>query len=425
MASGLLSGLGKLVNAGAAYLQHVSFANQALGATPADVVRQLRAYTQGLSDAGFAGLKVTLSMLVNQEHDPARKAGLQRLLESADTARRGELPRDVPAPASPGPTQSFDDDLALLGRWYDELDGPGRQRALVAHVRQLTPAGYRQFASHVQQMVDNCASRIQEHQSAEGNSWGGSIEDRITYGMARLQTGQRDPAWQQRMNMLQDVQAFFQAVLAASHQLWAERQRIEAEPPRSKPMPMKAAVSPPSKGRGVDPQAVLAGVRELTRTGHYPGGTEQLKADITALAMSGQADAVMAELEAMGANDVGSKALVIEDHYVDGPEPFRQRWPIQFPLPVPFDELPRQVQFSVLFGEWSRREMEGTSAMLEGRNDDARAAYRECLERAQQIGVKELVARSHEGLARVASKLNDRALERQHLKAAITARAAA
>ena len=92
---------------------------------------------------------------------------------------------------------------------------------------------------------------------------------------------------------------------------------------------------------------------------------------------------------------------------------------------MPFDELPRQVQFSVLFGEWSRREMEGTSAMLEGRNDDARAAYRECLERAQQIGVKELVARSHERLARVASKLNDRALERQHLKAAITARAAA
>ena len=396
MASGLLSGLGKLVNAGAAYLQHVSFANQALGATPADVVRQLRAYTQGLSDAGFAGLKVTLSMLVNQEHDPARKAGLQRLLESADTARRGELPRDVPAPVSPGPTQSFDDDLALLGRWYDELDGPGRQRALVAHVRQLTPAGYRQFASHVQQMVDNCASRIQEHQSAEGNAWGD-----VAGAIGEVQPGH------------------------AEHRIGAERQRIEAEPPRSKPMPMKAAVSPPSKGRDVDPQAVLAGVRELTRTGHYPGGTEQLKADITALAMSGQADAVMAELEAMGANDVGSKALVIEDHYVDGPEPFRQRWPIQFPLPVPFDELPRQVQFSVLFGEWSRREMEGTSAMLEGRNDDARAAYRECLERAQQIGVKELVARSHERLARVASKLNDRALERQHLKAAITARAAA
>jgi hypothetical protein len=366
-------------------------------------------------------------MLVNQERDPARKAGLQRLLESADAARRGELPHDVPAPAPapPGPTQSFEDDLALVGRWYDELDGPGRQRALMSHVRQLTPAGYRQFASHVQQMIDNCASRIQEHQSAESNAWGGSIEDRIAYGMARLQTGQRDPAWQQRMNMLQDVQAFFQAVFAASHQLWAERQRIEADPPRSKPMPMKTAPSPPSKGRDVDPQAVLAGVRELTRTGQYPGGTVKLKADITALAMSGQADAVMAELEAMGANDAGSQTLVIEDHYVDGPELFRLRWPIQFPLPVPFDELPRQVQFSVLFGEWSRREMEGTSAMLEGRNDDARAAYRECLERAQQIDVKELVARSHEGLARVASKLNDRALERQHLKAAISARAAA
>ena len=278
----------------------------------------------------------------------------------------------------PARPSSFDDDLALVGRWYDELDGPGRQRALVAHVRRLAPAGYRQFAAHVQQMVDNCASRIQEHQSAERNAWGGSIEDRIAYGMARLQTGQRDPAWQQRMNMLQDVQAFFQAVLTASHQLWAECRRVEADPPGSKPLPLKTAPSTPSQGRDVDPQAVLSGVRELTRTGQYPGGTEKLKPDITALAMSGQADAVMAELEAMGANDVGSQTLVIEDHYVEGPEPFRLRWPIQFPLPVPFDELPRQVQFSVLFGEWSRREMEGTSAMLEGRNDDARAAYREC-----------------------------------------------
>lgn len=425
MAAGLWSGLGKLVNAGAAYVQHVNFANQTLGATPGDVGRQLRAYTRGLSDASFAGLKVTLSMLANQEQDPARKAGLQRLLESADAARRGELPRDVPALAPSGPANSFDDDLAIVGRWYDELDELGRQRALMEHVLQLTPANYRQFASHVQQMVDNCASRIQQHQSAESNAWGGSIEDRIAYGMARLQTGQRDPAWQRQMTMLQDVQAFFQAVLAASHQLWAERQRIEADPPRSNAMTMKTAPNLPSNGNDVDPQAVMAGVRELMRTGQYPGGAEKMKADIASLVMSGQADEVMTALNAMGANDVGSKTLMIEDYYVDGPEPYRQRWPIQFPLPVPFDELPRNVQFSVLFGEWSRREMEGSYAMMEGRNDDARAAYQECLERAQQIDVKELVARSHEGLARVASKLNDRALERQHLKAAISARAAA
>ncbi|MBK8107542.1 MAG: hypothetical protein IPK42_18860 [Betaproteobacteria bacterium] len=308
-----------------------------------------------------------MSMLVNQEHDPARKAGLQRLLRSADTARRGELPRDVPAPASPGPTQSFDDDLAPAGPlviWQNSTDpgasGPGGACA------PAPPAGYRQFASHVQQMVDNCASRIREHQSAEGNSWGGSIRGPHHLAWRGCQTGQRDPAWQQRMNMLQDVQAFFQAVLAASHQLWAERQRIEAEPPRNKPMPMKAAVSPPSKGRDVDPQAVLAGVRELTRTGHYPGGTEKLKADITALAMCGQADAVMAELEAMGANDVGSKALVIEDHYV----PMAPSLPAALADPVPAaGALRRAAASGAVLGavrEWSRREMESTSAMLEG-----------------------------------------------------------
>jgi hypothetical protein len=191
-------------------------------------------------------------------------------------------------------------------------------------------------------------------------------------------------------------------------------------------MSAKSEAPFPSPGEvAVDPKAVLAGVRELMRSGQYPGGADKMKADVAALVLAGKADEVMAELNALGANDIGDKPMVIEDYYVDGPEPYQLRWPVQFPLPMPFDQLPRNVQFSVLFGEWSRREMEGSYALMEGRNDDARAAYQECLERARQIDVKELVARSHEGLARVASKINDRALERQHLKAAVSARAAA
>lgn len=420
MASGLWSGLGKLVNAGAAYMQHVNFANQLLNAPPRDAGKQWQRYTQGLSEASFAGLKVTLSMLVNQEQDPARKASLQRLLASADAARQGaSLPAALapaPAPAqAPASTQgaSFDEDVALTCGWYDDLDGPGRDRALTAHLRALSPAGCQSFITNVQQMIENIDGNIRAHAEAEGQAWGGSFEDRMAYGMARLQTGQHDPAWQTQMKSLQDVRSFFCAVLEAAQRHSSERQ--QARQPRAAPA-VPASASP-------DPKAVLAQVQAFVGSGQYPGGAEKMQADVAALVMAGQGDEVMAYLKNLGAMDVGSKPLVAEDHYVDGPEPYTPHWPVQFPLPLPFDELPRPLQFSVLFGEWTRREMEGSYAMSQGQDDAAGDAFRECLERAQQIAVPELVARSHEGLARLAAKLNDRALERRHLKAAIAARA--
>jgi len=438
MAGGFWSGLGKLVNAGTAYAQHVNFANRALAAAQGEAGRQLQGYTRGLSDASFAGLKVTLTMMASQEQDPARKAGLQRLLASADTARRGE-----PLPAAPAPAQAlasahhatFDDDVTRVANWYDDLDGPGQERALVEHVHALSLAGYQSFTAHMKQMIDNVDSNILAHAKAEDQAWGGSFEDRMAYGMARLETGQRDPAWQRKMRSLQDVRAFFSAVLEAAHRLWSERQQGQqtpaAPPRRSAPAAPPPAIerqptmskSPAPTAGKPDPKSVLANVKALVSTGQYPGGAEKMQADIAALVLAGQADEVMDFLKSFGAMDVGSKPMVIEDHYVDGPDPYTLRWPIQFPLPIPFDELPRQTQFSVLFGEWSRREMEGGYAMSQGQNDAARDAYQECLERAQQITVPELVARSHEGLARLASKLNDRALERKHLKAAIAARA--
>jgi hypothetical protein len=426
MAGGLWSGLGKLVQAGAAYVQHVNFAHQALAMAPGDAMRQLQAYAQGLGEAGFAGLKVTLTMLLNQEQDAARKAGLQRLLAAADAARRGDAPPAAALQASASRSASFDEDLDLVAGWYDRLDGPQREHALFAHVGTLSPAGCREFTAHVQQMIDNIADRIQQHAQAENQAWGGSIEDRIAYGMARLQTGQRDPAWQRQMQTLQDVYGFFQAVLAATHHLGSERQRPQAmadEPPYTTERSSAMSNQGPKPGGKPDPKAALADVQAFMRTGQYPGGVEKMKADIAALVLAGEADEVMEALKAAGAIDAGNRPMVIEDHYVDGPEPYTLRWPIQFPLPMPFDKLPRKTQFSVLFGEWSRCEMEATYAMGEGRNDVARAGFDECLDRARQIAVPELVARSHEGLARLAAKLNDRALERQQLKAAIAARA--
>jgi hypothetical protein len=132
---------------------------------------------------------------------------------------------------------------------------------------------------------------------------------------------------------------------------------------------------------------------------------------------------VMAILEAAGGSEGGDEVLNIQDHYRPGDgRLFQLRWPIEFALPLPFDELDRPTQFSVLWGEFSRRLLEGSHALFEGDASQARAIYLECLERAQQLDVPELIARSHEGIARAATKTNQRSQERKHLKLAIEAR---
>lgn len=172
----------------------------------------------------------------------------------------------------------------------------------------------------------------------------------------------------------------------------------------------------------LDAARIRDGVREFTVSGKYPGGADQLQKDVAALILSGEADEVMAILEAAGANQGGDKPLNISDYYRPGEGIYELRWPVAFPLPMPFEQLDRPTQFSVLFGEWTRREMEASYSLGQGETAKAQNGYEECLARAEQIEVPELLARSHEGLARVASKTNQRSLERKHLKLAIAAR---
>lgn len=136
-------------------------------------------------------------------------------------------------------------------------------------------------------------------------------------------------------------------------------------------------------------------------------------------------DEIIGVLKEMGADQVGSgPPLNIEDFYCEGPEPFILRWPLAVSLPLPFSQLDRKTQFFVLFQEWTRREMEGTMALNAGQMDKSRNTFQECLERAQQIQVGELVARSYEDLARIADKLGDRAAARDYSQKAARARIA-
>lgn len=121
--------------------------------------------------------------------------------------------------------------------------------------------------------------------------------------------------------------------------------------------------------------------------------------------------ALLEKIKAIG-GDI-EEPLDIEDFYFEGDgSQYTQRWAIGPYSPfarsgIPFDSLDRKTQFFVLFGEWQRRETEGMMSLTKGDLLEAERTFKECLERADQIDVNELRARSYEGLMRVAEKRDD------------------
>ena len=136
-------------------------------------------------------------------------------------------------------------------------------------------------------------------------------------------------------------------------------------------------------------------------------------------------DEVLSVLKEMGADQMGSgPPLNIQEYYREGAKPYLLRWQLGVSLPMPFAQLDRKTQFFVLFQEWTRREMEGMMALNGGQIEKAKNIFNECLQRANDIEVGELVARSYEDLAKVADRLGDRAAGRDYSRMAAQARAA-
>ncbi len=107
--------------------------------------------------------------------------------------------------------------------------------------------------------------------------------------------------------------------------------------------------------------------------------------------------------------DQAEAPLNIADFYREGDgSKYALRWPLSPTNPLPpgltFATLDRKTQFFVLFAECQRREAEGMFALNQGQLALAEAAFKECVERADEIGVGELRARSLENLARLAEK---------------------
>jgi len=136
-------------------------------------------------------------------------------------------------------------------------------------------------------------------------------------------------------------------------------------------------------------------------------------------------DEVLEVLKGMQADQMGSgQPLNISDYYREGTGRYTLRWPLAANLPMPFTQLDRKTQFFVLFQEWTRREMEGMMALNGGQIEQAKNVFNECLERARDIDVAELVARSYENLARVADRLGQRNEGRDYSRKAAKARTA-
>jgi hypothetical protein len=164
-------------------------------------------------------------------------------------------------------------------------------------------------------------------------------------------------------------------------------------------------------------------IKQLAASGTM--SAELLRQVQEAMADPTKLDEVLAALTSLGANEIGNgPPLIIADFYREDTKPYKSRWPIAASLPMPFSQLDRKTQFFVLFQEWTRREMEGAMMLNSGELAEATSTFDECLERAQQIEVGELIARSYEDLGKVADKAGDRAAGRDYSQKAAHARVA-
>jgi hypothetical protein len=240
MAGGLFHGLSKLLDAGASYLQHQQFVERLRGMQLEDAKIQLATYVSGMSDVGYNGLKLALTLLARNSNEPGTSKLLNGLLDSLDAAREGSASKSTDETTLAArlvdtpPARSFDDDLTRVAGWY-ELDQDGRVAALSAHLAELKPHAFNIFRSNVSQMVNNVAAAIRELEANEDNAMGGFVEDRMDYLLARLKTGQRDPAFLARLRELQDYGTFYEWVGTATDLVAEEREQQLRAQTRAQP----------------------------------------------------------------------------------------------------------------------------------------------------------------------------------------------
>ncbi len=311
----------------------------------------------------------------------------------------------------------------------DEASAVARLRA---HVQGLDDGQYGVFVQTVQMMLAEAQQNLAQVQSSGGDTaWGTSFEDRMALGMAQIQTGNYS-ASQQLIQQAQQVVVGLSRTLQLSQQFRGEMQqaaqvqpavgrRDAGETSRAQKPQKRRAAQRQGRGKAVvagsaDESAINRMLEELMETGQMPDGLMQALTQANDPALL---ERVMQKLKDAGADQLGDRPLDdIADYYPGGDGLYEQLWPIATQLPMPFEELDRPTQFHVLFAECRRRLMEASAARNAGRLDEADAAFRECLERADQIEVPILKADAYEGIMTVAEKRGDRAQARRYLQMA-------
>jgi tetratricopeptide (TPR) repeat protein len=300
---------------------------------------------------------------------------------------------------------------------------------LRAHVQALDDPNYGVFLQTVQVMLAEAQQNLAQVQASGGDTaWGTSFEDRMALGMAQIRTGDYSPS-RQLIQQAEQAVAGLSRVLQLSQQFRGEMQQAaqarqaaseggetRRTPRRQKrvaPAEEPAKTAAAAKG-GADEAKINAMLDELMATGQMPDGLMQA---LTEAGDPALLERVMGKLKDAGADQLGDRPLDnIADYYPGGDGLYEQLWPIATSLPLPFDELDRPTQFHVLFGECRRRLLQASAARNGGRLDEAEAAFRECLERADQIEVPILKADAYEGLMTVAEKRGDREQARRYLR---------
>ncbi|MEO5998089.1 MAG: hypothetical protein ABIN89_15195, partial [Chitinophagaceae bacterium] len=125
-------------------------------------------------------------------------------------------------------------------------------------------------------------------------------------------------------------------------------------------------------------------------------------------------------------NEIGvQKRLEWKEYYVDTYEEFEQLYPLSPGSEdllknneFTFSQLDRQTQFCVLFSDWIYDEFQGNMALGNNRLEEAKRLFEDCFNRAIQLNINILKARSVVGLLGIAEKQGDRPAQRKFIEEA-------
>ena len=284
-------------------------------------------------------------------------------------------------------------------------------------IDELDDQGIQMFSGVLAGMMNEAQQAAQ--QGTGDDAWGTSFEDRMAYSMARIQSG--IPAQQNTQ-----AQMHLQGLNAIAHfanQFYQEKLTRAAQPQFAAPSPVAAApqATTGASANAVDPSQLEAMIEKLVQGDQVD---PQLITLLSSLNDPALIEKGLAKLKEMGADEV-APIMNIADYYQPRNIKYELKWPLSTSLPVAFDRLDEATQFHVLFAEWTRREMQGSFALNNGDLVTAESTFNECLERAEQLAVPELMARSYEGFMQIAQRSGDRAAELKWITAAKKARAEA